>query len=84
MPSLLPTATAVAALLATLTLSITPSAAHAQTSAAEAQVNALEGLAGAQPGSRRSGAKGVCAAGHFVGNAVGRNLSRASAFSGET
>lgn len=83
MPSLLPAAAAVAALLATLSLSVTPSAAHAQTSAAEAQVNALEGLAGAQPGSRRSGAKGVCAAGHFVGNAVGRSLSRASAFSGE-
>jgi catalase len=47
------------------------------------QVNALEGLFGPQAGFRRSGAKGVCASGHFVGNTVGRNLSSASVFSGE-
>lgn len=47
------------------------------------QVNALEGLFGKHAGSRRSGAKGVCASGYFVGNTVGRNLSSASAFSGE-
>lgn len=58
------------------------SSALAQTSQAEAQVNALEGLAGPQPGARRSGAKGICASGHFVGNAVGRSLTTASAFSG--
>lgn len=57
-------------------------AANAQTSAAEAQVNALEGLAGKQPGARRSFAKGVCATGHFIGNTVGRNLSRSEAFGG--
>lgn len=55
----------------------------AQTSAAEAQVNALENLFGKQAGFRRSGAKGLCASGYFVGNTVGRALSRASVFSGE-
>ena len=55
----------------------------AQASPAEAQVNALEKLAGSHPGSRRSGAKGICASGYFVGNTVGRNLSKASAFSGD-
>jgi len=34
-------------------------------------------------GYRRSGAKGVCAAGEFVGSADGRALSVASAFSGQ-
>jgi catalase len=57
-------------------------AAHAQASPAEAQVNALEGLFGKQAGSRRSGAKGLCASGYFVGNTVGRNLSSAAVFSG--
>jgi catalase len=47
------------------------------------QVNALEGLFGKNAGARRSGAKGVCAAGHFVGNTVGRNLSSASVFNGD-
>ena len=60
-----------------------PSIARAQASTPEAQINALEGVAGKQPGSRRSQAKGVCASGHFVGNAAGRDLSSASVFSGE-
>lgn len=47
------------------------------------QVNALEGLFGQQAGFRRSGAKGLCASGHFIGNTVGRNLSSASVFSGD-
>ena len=47
------------------------------------QVDALEGLFGKNAGFRRSGAKGVCASGYFVGNTVGRNLSSASVFSGE-
>ncbi len=47
------------------------------------QVNALEGLFGKSAGFRRSGAKGVCASGHFVGNTVGRSLSQATVFSGE-
>ena len=60
-----------------------PSTACAEVSAPEAQVDALEGVAGKQPKSRRSQAKGVCASGHFVGNAAGRELSSASVFSGE-
>lgn len=60
-----------------------PLATQAQVSQAEAQVNALEGLFGKHPGSRRSGAKGVCASGYFVGTAEGRALSSASVFSGE-
>jgi catalase len=55
----------------------------AQASMAESQVNALEGLAGPQPGFRRSGAKGICASGHFVGSAAGRELSSASVFKGD-
>jgi catalase len=52
-------------------------------SAAQSQVDALEGLFGKQPGVRRSQAKGICATGHFVGNAAGRGLSAAAVFSGE-
>ena len=47
------------------------------------QVNALEGLFGQHKGFRRSGAKGVCASGHFVGNTVGRNLCSARVFNGD-
>jgi catalase len=53
-----------------------------QAPAPETFVDALEGVFGAQPGFRRSHAKGVCATGTFVGNAEGRNLSRASLFDG--
>ncbi len=73
-----PTAAALAALAVTLL-----PAAHAQTSAAEAQVNALENLFGKHAGFRRAQAKGVCASGYFVGNTVGRALSSASVFSGD-
>lgn len=45
-------------------------------------VDAFEGAFGQHAGFRRSGAKGVCAVGEFVGNAEGRALSTASAFSG--
>ena len=46
-------------------------------------VNAFETAGGKFEGFRRSGAKGVCAAGEFVGSAQGRALSVASAFSGK-
>ena len=58
-------------------------AAQAQTSPAEAQVNALEGLSGKQAGFRRSQAKGICARGYFVGNSAGRELSSAAVFNGD-
>ena len=66
-----------------LGVTLLPLTSLAQDSAPEAQVNALEGVAGKQPGFRRSQAKGVCASGYFVGNAAGRDLSSASVFSGE-
>ncbi len=74
------TLAAAAAVLGTMCLPLT---AQAQTSVPEAQVNALENLFGKQAGFRRSGAKGLCASGYFVGNTVGRALSGASVFSGE-
>lgn len=60
-----------------------PATAHAQSDLPQAQVNALEGLFGKQAGFRRSGAKGVCASGHFIGNEAGRRLSKAAVFSGQ-
>lgn len=70
--------------LAATVLALLPvSSAQAQASTPAEQVDALEALAGKQPGQRRSGAKGICASGHFTGNAVGRALSSASVFSGE-
>ena len=47
-----------------------------------AMVNQFEATFGKFEGYRRSGAKGVCATGEFVGNADARALSTASAFSG--
>jgi catalase len=46
-------------------------------------VDAFEAAGGKHPGYRRSGAKGLCAAAEFVGNAEGRALSTSSAFSGK-
>ena len=45
-------------------------------------LDAFEKAGGKFDGFRRSGAKGVCAVGEFVGSAEGRGLSAASAFSG--
>ncbi len=60
-----------------------PVTASAQVSMPEAQVNALEALAGKHAGFRRANAKGLCASGYFVGNAVGRSLSSAAVFKGD-
>lgn len=46
-------------------------------------VDAFEAANGKFEGYRRSGAKGICATGEFVGSAEGRALSTASAFSGQ-
>jgi catalase len=80
-PPLLAVAAAVSALLTTALVAT----AEAQTAAADParMVDALEGTFGTHAGFRRSHAKGICAAGHFVGNAEGRNLSTASVFNGE-
>ncbi len=45
-------------------------------------VDTFESTFGKHEGYRRSGAKGVCAVGEFVGSAEGRALSSSSAFSG--
>ncbi len=45
-------------------------------------VDTFERVGGKFEGFRRSGAKGVCATGEFIGSAEGRALSTASAFSG--
>ena len=45
-------------------------------------VDAFESTFGKFDGYRRSGAKGVCATGEFIGSEQGRALSSASAFSG--
>ena len=47
-----------------------------------AMVDAFEATNGKFEGFRRSGAKGICATGEFVGTPQGRALSTASAFSG--
>ena len=46
-------------------------------------LDTFEGTFGKFAGFRRSGAKGVCAMGEFVGSADARALSTASAFSGQ-
>ncbi len=45
-------------------------------------LNQFERTSGKYEGFRRSGAKGVCAMGEFIGSAEGRNISISSAFSG--
>jgi catalase len=74
--SLLRTSAAVA--LAALSLGLP---AHAQVDP-NRMLDAFESTFGKFEGFRRSGAKGLCAAGEFVGSAEGRALSTASAFSG--
>ena len=46
-------------------------------------LNQFESTFGKHEGFRRSGAKGICARGEFVGSSEGRALSVASAFSGQ-
>ena len=55
--------------------------AHAQVDASRF-VDAFEATFGKFDGFRRSGAKGVCATGEFIGSEQGRALSSSSAFSG--
>jgi catalase len=73
-----------------LTLSFMAAATSAAASVALAQtpvdpstmINQFEATNGKYEGYRRSGAKGICASGEFVGSAEARALSTASAFSG--
>jgi len=78
-----PTASAPSLLLAAITCAATLSLpAHAQVDP-NRMVDTFERAGGKFEGFRRSGAKGVCAVGEFVGSADGRSLSTASAFSGK-
>ncbi len=69
-------------------LSLVIASMFAVTLPAHAQVdpnqflNAFESTFGKYDGYRRSGAKGICATGEFIGSAEGRALSSSSAFSG--
>jgi len=74
---------ALTALAAAVALGWPAASAHAQAANPNAMVDNFEAVNGKHPGFRRSGAKGVCAAGDFVGSAEGRALSTASAFSGQ-
>ena len=56
---------------------------NAQTVDPVKMVDAFEAAGGKFEGYRRSGAKGICATGEFVGSTDGRTLSTASAFSGQ-
>lgn len=58
-----------------------PTGAWAQVGPVE-MVDQFEATSGKFAGYRRSGAKGICAEGTFVGSESGRSLSLASAFSG--
>ncbi len=58
------------------------STSSAQVPAPDKLVDALEGTFG-KHAARRSGAKGVCASGFFVGSAEGRSLVNSAIFSGQ-
>ncbi|MDO8908417.1 MAG: catalase family peroxidase [Pseudohongiella sp.] len=73
---------------ATSLLAVGASAQSSPASAAatdpSAMIDQFEATFGKYEGYRRSGAKGICAMGEFVGSAAARGLSTASVFSGET
>ena len=71
-----------AAAFAASTLGLSAFAQSAAPVDPSAMVNQFEATFGKFEGYRRSGAKGVCATGEFVGNADARALSTASAFNG--
>ena len=67
--------------LSTATLGFMP-VVSAQTPGPDKLVDALEGVFG-KHAARRSGAKGVCATGFFVGTPDGRTLTSSAIFSGQ-
>ena len=81
MPHVRPTSFVATALASAALLSALP--AGAQTVDLNRFLDQFEATFGKFEGFRRSGAKGVCAVGEFVGSAEGRALSVASAFSGK-
>jgi catalase len=80
MTALRSTALAAAVLAGTALVAAVPAAA--QQLDPNRVVDQFESTFGKFDGFRRSGAKGVCAMGEFIGSADGRALSTASAFSG--
>ena len=72
----------VAAATTLLTLNAFAQSTGAAPADPNAFLNQFESTFGKFEGFRRSGAKGVCAMGEFVGTAEARSLSTASAFSG--
>lgn len=84
MNRLLSSIAAAAASLATLNPAIAAANATEAPPDPVKLVDAFEGAGGKFEGYRRSGAKGICAMGEFVGSAEGRALSAASVFSGKT
>lgn len=63
-------------------VALAPVAANAQVNP-NAMVDAFEGAFGKHADARRSGAKGVCAIGEFVGSSDARALSVSTVFSGQ-
>lgn len=63
-------------------ISCLPAVTHANPDP-NAMVNQFEATNGKFDGFRRSGAKGICATGEFIGSAEGRKISSASAFNGK-
>jgi catalase len=63
-------------------ISCLPAVTHANPDP-NAMVNQFEATNGKFDGFRRSGAKGICATGEFIGSAEGRKISSSSAFSGK-
>lgn len=79
-PLILSTLTAATSLLALNAFAQAPAAAPVDPNTF---LNQFESTFGKFEGFRRSGAKGICAVGEFVGTADARALSTASAFSGK-
>ena len=73
---------AAAAALASLAVPVAALAAETGDVDPTRMVDAFEATNGKFEGYRRSGAKGICAVGEFVGSPEGRALSTASAFGG--
>ena len=63
-------------------ISIVPTVSNANPDP-NTMVNQFEATNGKFEGFRRSGAKGICATGEFIGSAEGRKISSSSAFSGK-
>ena len=76
------TAVAAAAALASMATPVAAQVAETGNVDPTRMVDAFEATNGKFEGFRRSGAKGICAVGEFVGSPDGRALSTASAFGG--